>query len=172
MDPTFFVTAGALLSAGFSKDVGVGLTAGGGAQLNDFFSVAAEIRGMLPAEVRASDPIDTAKPVLASKKIDLSDLSGLLVPCFRLSIFLGCAVGKVGVVMTRSTTLNADSLSFATGPRLGVNLRFFDRLDLSGYAEALLTTAPSTVSYQEVNALWQQSLVSAFFGVNASVLIK
>ncbi len=168
VDLPLFVTAGALISAGLTEDVGPGLYAGVGARPIDFLSVAAELRAVLPSKATARDPVDAAKAVAAQPSFDFSNMSLLVVPCFHLSYFLGCAVGQVGVSIAQRRLLSEGAVGFGLGPRLGIEIPFADRFVAHAFGEALFATVPAQVSIESANALWRQSIVSGFFGAGLS----
>jgi hypothetical protein len=172
VDLSLFISAGALISAGLTEDAGFGVYAGAGVRPVDFLSAAVEIRAMLPSRALAREAIDSAKPVTAAQQLDYSNVSALLVPCFHYWYLLGCAVGQVGVSLTRSSLVSADKLSYGAGPRLGVQFPFADRFAASAFGEVLFAAAPTVTYFNDLNAVWRQSLASGFVGVGLSVKLN
>ena len=177
MDLTITLSAAALLTAGFTADVGPGIQIGAGLR-RDWFSIDLEVRGVFPSAAWARAPILPDKPT-NPQHFDLSQLSAQLVPCVRFATyFAGCGVVGVYTLIAHNSLATVFPLGFSIGPRFGGELPLGDTFALFGFAEALFAPGQPFVGYRDpsapgkddaANVVWRQSLVSGFFGAGVSV---
>jgi len=167
MEPTLALTAGGLLSAGFTADVGPGFWVGGearwGAPDGVGFSVGIEVRTLLPTQggVRSN-----------GKPMDISLVTAGIAPCVRYRWGMGCAVVDAGV----SIAGGPPPLSFpqgsclamlGVGPRLAIDLPIFGPLAARAFAD--LRFSPLDTGYVNQGApTWRSPLVSGLFGVGVA----
>lgn len=164
MNVSFFLSAGALVSAGYTADFGPGLIVSAAMQPAPWLSIALEPRLMFPSRAVAQETLDPSRPLLGKRDFDVSNLSAALVPCAHLGLFLVCGVALVSYSIQKSTVLETDATVYALGPRLGLRIPLGSTLALSGFAEALFVPEPAAIAFDDINAVWKQSPISAFFG--------
>jgi hypothetical protein len=164
MDLTYAISAGALMTANLTSNVGPGAWLGGELRAGPF-SLGLETRVVFPAEV-----------TVAPFNFDLSQFTALLVPCGRYMYFFGCVVGAGGMEFLRDSNsgppegLSGFAEMLQLGGRLGAEVPFADnRLAARIWAELLYTTPGHGVEY-DVDIKWVRPDVSAFFG--AGLVVK
>jgi len=177
MDLTITLSAAALLTAGFTADVGPGVQISAGLR-RDWFSIDLEARGVFPGKAWASAPILPTKAT-NPQHFDLSQLSAQLVPCVRFATyFAGCGVVGVYTLITQDRPGTFFLPAWHIGPRLGIELPLGESFALFGFAEALFAPGQPFVDYpypsapdkdNAPNVVWRQSVVSGFFGAGVSV---
>jgi hypothetical protein len=172
MDVTIALSASALITAGYTANVGPAFQIGGQVR-GSRFSLGLELRGVLPGVVYArerADPKSQVNPTPVA--FDLSQLSALLVPCVRFATyFSGCGVVQGGLVITQDQ-ITAVYPQFSIGPRFGVEVPLGERLALFGFGEALFAPHDVFQGYREANVVWHQSIVSGFFGAGLSIMFQ
>lgn len=163
MDLSAAVMAGGLMSAGWSLEVGPGAWLGAEARVG-WVSLGAELRGLAAATA--------LRYVTSSRDSDLNSLSGLLVPCARWKILLGCVVLEVGqLVFTKPRSASGDytDLLVGVGPRAGVDIPLFSGFSARGFAEMSLRPYNREVTVTDgspsATQEWKLPLVNGFFGV-------
>jgi len=162
MDFSAAVMAGGLMSAGWSLEVGPGMWLGAEARIG-WISVGAELRGLFPA---------TAVRYASSRRdSDLNSISGLLVPCVRWKILLGCVVLEAGeLTFTKPTSSsNFSDVLVGTGLRAGVAIPLFLGFSARGFAELSIRPHNPAVAVSDQTAgadsMWRLAVVNGFFGV-------
>lgn len=183
MDLTIAISASALMTAGFTADVGPGFQLGAEVR-GDVFGLGLELRGVLPGKVYAREPIPPEivrypNPGGATypQEFDVSQFTALLVPCFRFAnLFAACGVVQAGalIVQTRAATDVDEVVSF--GPRFMVELPLGDAFGVFGFGEALFTPDTGSIllgipggGQPAPNVQWTRSPVSGFFGAGLSL---
>lgn len=169
MDLSIAISAGALLTAAFSADVGPGVWVGAGLRGGPF-AVDLELRGILPAKAFAREPYDPKNPRTTVQQLDVSSFTVNLVPCARFKYLLGCGVLQAGALF-ESGSVHSFSVDrqLAVGPRVGVELPFADRFAVFGFAEVLITLDQRAFSFTYANVKWAESTGTVFFGAGASI---
>ncbi|MFO0589214.1 MAG: hypothetical protein U0441_16880 [Polyangiaceae bacterium] len=179
MDLTIALTASALMTAGFTADVGPAFQIGAEARYSDWFSLGLEFRGVLPGKVYAREVYDKTNPYSSERAFDASQVSALLVPCLRFAkYFAGCAVGQAGFIVGQTSVETSYAPSFGVGPRLRAELPLGDRFAAFAFGEALFYPEAQGFVYDLAgpngepapNVLWYPSIVSGFVG--AGLLAK
>ena len=167
VDITYAISAGALMTANLTSNVGPGAWIGAEGRFGPV-SMGLEVRGVFPAPVTViQDP---------RSDFDLSSVTAALVPCGRYSYFFGCAVVGTGVeVHYDGNYLGEGHPSTHTlailqiGARLGLEIPFGDS-PFAGrvFGEAIYTLPPTYEGYQPENGAdyvrWNRPSVAAFFG--------
>ena len=179
MDLTIALSASALMTAGFTADVGPAFQIGAEARFEDWFALHLEVRGVLPGKVYAREVYDKSNPYSSERSFDASQLSALLVPCIRFAnYFAGCAVGQAGFIIAQTRIETGFIPSLGVGPRFAVEVPLGERFAVFGLGEALFYPAAQGVIYdtggpngeKAPNVVWRPSVVSGFFG--AGLLVK
>lgn len=170
MDLTIGLSAYALMTAGLTANVGPGFGIGADVR-GEVFSIGVELRGVLPGITYAADPIDPSAP-FGLGDFDLSQLTGLVVPCGRYKYFVGCGVVQGGVFMFKSRIDQGILPVFSLGPRVGLEIPFAERFAVFGFGEALFAASQGTFGDPAINAKWTQSIVTGFFAAGLSVNFK
>jgi hypothetical protein len=161
-----------LMTAGFTADVGPGMWIGAELRPTKSFSIDLEVRGVFPAYVVASKPLDPTKPSLSPVKPDVSNVEALLVPCFRYSVLMACAVAHFGITNVQTPVYLSQGQSWGFGPRLGVEIPLGDRFAIRAYGDALFDFQPAQFDIFDRNLKWTQNVVSGFFGAGIVVNFK
>lgn len=170
MDLTIGLRAYALMTAGLTANVGPGFGIGADVR-GEMFSVGVEFRGVLPGITYGADPIDPSKPV-APGYFDLSQWTGLVLPCLRYKYFVGCGVAQAGVFIANATAQQTVLLALAFGPRLGFEVPFAERFAVFGFGESLFAAGQAGMDDPSGNVGWTQSIVSGFFAAGLSANFK
>jgi len=170
MDLTIGLSAYALMTAGLTANVGPGFGIGADVR-GEVFSIGVELRGVLPGITWARNPIDPSAPSTPGS-FDLSQLTGLVVPCGRYKYFVGCGVVQGGLFLIKSTTDQVVRPVFTFGPRVGLEIPFAERFAVFGFGEALFAPLQAGADGYEGNVEWTQSIVSGFFAAGLSVNFK
>ncbi len=167
MDLTYALSAGALITANLTPDVGPGVWLGGEVRAGPL-SVGLELRAVLPSRVQVG-PYDA----------DLSNYVALVVPCGRYSYFFGCAVAGGGFAMGYDSnapggTFSPSGSMLQLGARLGAEVPFAEnRFAARAWGEVLYSTPHVSLGYDTVNGVptynWDRPDVSAFFGLGLVV---
>jgi hypothetical protein len=164
MDLTYALSAGALITANLTPNVGPGVWLGGEVRAGPI-SLGLELRAVLPSRVQVG-PYDT----------DLSNYVALVVPCGRYSYFFGCVVAGGGLRIDYDSnapdgdTTGAGSM-LQLGARLGGEVPFAEnRFAVRAWGEVLYSTPSYFIGYDAVNGVnpkygWDRPDVSAFFGL-------
>jgi hypothetical protein len=168
---SFGLSAGALMTLGFTADVGPGAYVGAELRPSEHFSFELQLRGIFPARVVASEPIDPTQPYEPGKEPSFGGVAMLLVPCFRYSWFMGCVVGQFGFNVSQSPVDHALGPSLGVGPRLGVDIPFLERFAVRAWGDVMFE-APSTYALDDVNLKWTQSPVVGMLGAGVAVSFK
>ncbi len=177
MDLTIALSASALMTAGFTADVGPAFQIGAEARYEDWFSLGLEVRGVLPSRIYAREVLDKTNPYSSERYLDASQVTALLVPCFRFKVyFAACGVAQAGTIISQSPVSTVLVGSFAFGPRFAVELPFGERFAAFAFGEALFAAGPGFRFDQggpngepAPNVVWRPSVVSGFFGAGLSV---
>ena len=164
MDLTFALSAGALITANLTPDVGPGVWLGGEVRAGPI-SMGLELRAVLPSRVQVG-PYDS----------DLSNYVALVVPCGRYSYFFGCAVAGGGYLLSYDSnapdgkpTLGGSLVQL--GGRLGAEVPFAEnRFAVRAWAEVLYSAPQTRIGYDVrpngvPTYVWARPDVSAFFGL-------
>jgi len=167
MDLTIGLSAYALMTVGLTANVEPGFGIGADVR-GEVFSLGVELRGLLPGITYSTRPNDPS--VLGP--FDLSQWTGLVVPCARYSYFVGCAVVQGGTFVANSVEGQVLLPAFAVGPRVGLEISFAERFAVFGFGEALFAPRPVGVDDVTTNLHWTQSIVSGFFAAGLSVNFK
>jgi hypothetical protein len=179
MDLTIAFSTTVLATAGFTADVGAGLQIGAEWR-PEMFSLGVEVRGLFPGRAVARDVLDPTKSSYPAT-FDLSQLTGLLVPCVRGWKYLfGCGVLQVGMMIYDDAKDSHQRTGITPqanlGPRVGFEVPFAERFAVFGFGEALFAPKQSFKHYDlpnpqggVANVGFTQSVVSGFFGVGLSV---
>jgi hypothetical protein len=161
MELTYALSAGALITANLTPNVGPGVWLGGELRAGPL-SIGVEFRSVLPSRV----PVGPYNP-------DLSQYVGMLVPCGRFFYFFGCGVAGAGgqLIYDRSATLNTGGVDplLQLGGRIGAEVPFAEnRFAVRAWGELLYST-PSTYIDEKVGSVtkghWDRPDLSAFFGL-------
>lgn len=180
MDVTIGLTGFALLTAGFSANVGPGA----GLMVDvraDMFSGGLELRGIFPSVVHARDPIYPDDPTKETREqeLDLSQISVALVPCARWKYLVGCGVAQLGATFLKDTLEMTTVATFALGPRVGVEVPITERFALFGFGEVLFAVRGTGAVYSldapgapAANVKWRQEIASGFFGLGLTATFK
>lgn len=172
MDLTIGLSAYGLMTVGLTANVGPGFGIGVDVR-GEVFSLGVEVRGVLPAVAYAADPYDPTSNVTPRPgAFDLSQWTGLLVPCGRYKYFVGCAVAQAGGFVLHGDLDDVFRWAVAFGPRVGLEVPLGERFAVFGFGEALFTPAVAGIYETERNVEWKQSIVSGFFGAGLSVNFK
>ena len=181
MDLTIALSASALMTAGFTADVGPAFQIGAEARFEDWFALHLEVRGVLPGKVYARERADESIPYSRELSFDASQVSALLVPCLRFAkYFAGCAVGQGGFVFTQTPVSSHFLPSFGFGPRFAIEVPLGETFGVFGFGEALFYPNARALAFdldgpngeKAANVLWRPSILSGFFGAGLSVRFK
>jgi hypothetical protein len=168
MDLSIAISAGALVSAALSADMGPGLWLGAGLRGGPL-SVDLELRGMLPAKAFARDPSDPKNPKTLAQQFDLSEWAVNLVPCARFKYVMACGVVQAGLLVASGSSQPVQlDHQLAAGPRLGIELSLFPRFAIFGFGEALVTLDQRAFTFTIENAKWAESQATVFFGAGVA----
>jgi len=120
----FAVSLGGVISIGYTLDVAPGVVIGAEWRPAEMFSLGVEARAIFPAKLAEFG--QTPIPVPASL------FTGLLAPCVRWKIFMGCAAVDIGVLWVDQGHPEEDmfGLRFAAGPRAGIDVPFAERFSV------------------------------------------
>ena len=168
---SFGFSAGALMTMGFTADVGPGAYLGAEIRPFEAFSFELQLRGVFPARVVAADPIDPTKPYETPKEPDFSGVTMLLVPCFRYSYFMGCGVAQFGFNVWQTPADIVLGPSIGAGPRIGVEIPFLERFAVRVWGDVIFQI-PNTHRLDDVNLQWTQSPVVGMLGAGLAVHFK
>lgn len=167
MDLTYTLSAGVLMTANLTSDVGPGVWLGGDVRF-DPVSVGLELRSVLPARFQIG-PYDN----------DMSQYVALVTPCGRYSVFFGCVVAGAGFQMNYDSNYSSETPPAVFNPlvqlggRAGVEIPLGEsRFAIRGWAEVLYSTPTTEFSYTvggAVSAREERPDVSAFFGLGLVV---
>lgn len=175
MDLTIGLSGLVLMTAGYTDNVAPGFGIGIDVR-SEYFSLGLELRGVLPSKAVARDLLipGKARPPV---EFDVGQLGALLVPCARFAkYFAGCAVLEPFWVTAQVSDATDFIPGFAVGPRFAVEVPLGDRFAAFGFAEALFAVASAGEKFSTPpndptvpGVLWDQSIVSGFFGVGLAV---
>lgn len=174
MDVTIALSGLALLGIGVTENVNGGFNLGADVR-GQILSLGIEFRGMPPSRVYARERIDPTA-IYSVSHGDVSEWTGLLVPCARYKWFVGCAVAQGGVLLWQGATqAAAPVLNF--GPRIGVEIPIGDRFGICGFGEALFRAVRPHVDliFSDVpdlppaNVRWSSSPAVGIFSVGVIV---
>ncbi len=161
MDLTYALSAGALLTANLTSNVGPGAWVGGELRTGPI-ALGLELRTVFPAPV-AAGPYD----------YDLSQYVALLTPCGRYSYFFGCVVAGAGAQLSYDSTFPGGTKSRTSpliqlGGRIGLEIPFGESMFAGrAWGEVLYSTPPTLINYifPDVTYTGARPDVSAFFGL-------
>lgn len=166
MDLAFALSAGALMTANLTSDVGPGVWVGADARFK-MLSVGVEMRAVLPAPVDLG-PVD----------LDYSQLLLHVIPCGRYSYFFGCVVAGAGAQILADTNYPTRdpntrfSQVLQLGARLGAEVPFGDTpIGARIWGEAMYTNPETSFGYPALGLRWDRPDVSAFFGLGLVVYL-
>jgi len=179
MDLAIVVSTTVLVTAGFTADAGPAVQLGAEVR-GDWLSLGLELRGVLPGKVYARDRLNPAVNYTSERSVDISQLSGLLVPCVRFAkYFAGCGVVQAGGLISQSPVQTGLAGFVAFGPRFAVEVPFAERFAVFAFGEALFAPNLGGNAFAfsrggpngepAPNVVWVQSVVSGFFGAGLSV---
>jgi len=166
MDLSYALSAGALLTANLTSNVGPGVWVAADLRVK-VFSVGIELRTVLPSAV-----------FVGKHDLDYSQYLVHITPCGRYSYFFGCVVGGAGFQVMADT--NYPSVGPNTGifpalqlgGRLGVEAPFGDLpVGARLWGEVLYTNPQSSFDYVDSGQSWQRPDVSAFFGLGLVIFL-
>lgn len=166
------LSTGLIMTLGYTSDPGLGVFLGAELRPIEPFSFELQLRGILPSRVVTSEPFDPSQQYGTPKEPDFSNIAMLLVPCFRYSYFLGCAVGQFGFSVHNTPARAVIGQSIGVGPRLGVEIPFLERFAVRVWGDAIFELPPGTYVLQDENLQWTQSLVAGFLGAGLVVSFK
>jgi hypothetical protein len=167
MDLTGALSAGALITANLTPNVGPAVQVGGELRAGPF-SFGLDLRSILPSRVQVG-------PAKDPDRYDVSQYVALAVPCGRYSYFFGCVVAGAGFQFDAAP---AGQQSFVhgllqLGGRLGVEIPFAEnRFAVRGFGEVLYSTPGVRLHYYLDGVSideWDRPDVSALFGVGLVV---
>ncbi len=168
----FAFSAGGALSLGYTADPG------GGAWLNaeirpiEEFSLGLEFRGLFPSRVVATGPADPSKPYSTPKEPDLSDATFMLVPCYRYSWLMGCAVGYFGAALAQTPLELIGWPVMGVGPRIGIDVPFAKRFFARVQGDVLFNLTNSSLQLTNVNLEWRQNVAVGYIGAGLGVTLR
>lgn len=181
MDLSVNLSTYVAMTAFFSDNVGPAVAVAGEVR-GSIFSVRAEFRVALPSPTVARERVPGTSSPGPDQPFDLSQFTGLLVPCAHYKFFVGCGVAQLGGIAFHTPVYLNSVFSTAFGPRLGFEVPFAERFAVFGFGEALFTPAPAFVRFvfpppgepdtPPANRQWRQPVASAFFGAGLSVQFK
>lgn len=169
-----------LVTAGLTADASPGFQLAAEARSNteEFdapsFRLGLEFRGLLPSKAYAREPVDPKLGTIPGE-LDVSTLTGLLVPCVRWKYLFGCGVAEGGVLIAKGYTDTNYAPTFRLGPRLGVEVPFAERFAVRAFGEALFAAYTTgfeytvTTSGKDPNVAWDYPLAVGFFGLGLSI---
>jgi hypothetical protein len=137
------------MSIGYGLDVGVGVAIGAEWRPIESFSAGLELRGIAPSKV---EQWGSAEPRLQLKA---TMLTGLLSPCARWKVLMGCAALEAGTVYfdTNPTTWWP---RVALGPRVGADVPVGERFSVRVVGDLLfpllrnqVQPAPSAITFED-----------------------
>lgn len=147
----------------------------------EIISVAAEFRLALPSRVIATEVVPGASSSFP-QEFDLTQVTGLLVPCARWKYLVGCGVLQAGAIVYKTNTYQDNFATWALGPRLGFEVPFADRFAVFGFGEALFYPGPYRLSFTlpplddpdgpSANTYWDQPEGAVFFAVGLSFKLE
>ncbi len=161
MDLTYALSAGALITANLTSNVGPGAWVGGELRTGPI-GLGLELRAVIPSQV-----------VLGPYDFDFSRYVALLTPCGRYSYFFGCVVAGAGAQLSYDSNFPGGSKSavdpfLQLGGRIGVDIPFGDsRFGARAWGEVLYGTPTVQITIDPYMATIPE--VSAFFGVGLVV---
>lgn len=166
MDLTYALSAGALLTANLTSNVGPGAWVGGELRAGPI-ALGLELRTVFPSSVVATSAYD----------FDLSQYVALLTPCGRYSYFFGCAVAGAGAQLSFDSnfpggTKSRTSPLIQLGGRVGAEVPFGDSMFAGrAWGEVLYSTPPTEINYitPSVTYTGARPDVSVFFGLGLVV---
>ena len=159
MDLTYTLSAGVLMTANLTSNVGPGVWVAGDLRSGPLM-LGLDLRAVLPSRVEVG-PFDR----------DLSQLVGLLTPCGRYSVFFGCAVAGAGVQISHDSNYPTDTPTgfgplVQLGARVGVEVPLGEsRFAIRGWGEVLYTTPSWEFGYVDEGVYADRPDVSGFFGL-------
>lgn len=179
MDLTIGLSGFMVMSAFYTADVGGGFGLMGDVRY-DFLSIGLELRGILPGRVYAREPVFPNDPTKPTREVelDVSQISGALVPCARWKFLMGCAVAQLGTTIAKDVLQDFKLATFATGPRVGVEVPIAERFAIFGFGEVLFAVQYAGVRYDiegdvpAANTQWVQPIASGFFGLGLTATFK
>jgi len=137
----FAVSVGGVISLGYTLDVAPGVVIGAEWRPVEMFSLGVEARAVFPAKIAEFGSIPTPASLF----------TGLVVPCLRWEILVGCAAADIGVVWFDEGDPVPDKFGFrfAVGPRAGIDVPFAERFSVRLLGDLLFPIARLTVPVQE-----------------------
>lgn len=163
---------GGVMSLNYSADPGPGVWINAELRPIEMISIGAEVRGLFPSRVVADMPVDPTKPFGTPKEPDVSNLSGMLVPCFRYSWLMLCGVAHLGLTIAQTPGGRTSLPIMGLGPRLGLEIPFADRFFVRAQGDVLFNFTNNGLELYDENLRWAQNLVSGFLGVGLGVSFK
>lgn len=176
VNPVISVALGGLVSVGFTADPGPGFYAGVGLHWNDKddigFVMFGEVHTLLPTKGGTY----VSKSSGEIEPLDITAVSGALVPCLRYKWVLGCAVVEGGMTLgSRPAEKNDAGVHFngmlELGPRLGIDLPVVQRFGLRAFADLRLSPLGPDAGYGVLptrSLVWNNPVVSGLFGLGVS----
>jgi hypothetical protein len=157
------IAAGGLVTVGFTQDAAPGAWIGFALQKSWAF-LWAEVRASFPAVAMTFDPTRASK---------VSSVTGVLAPCARRKIFLGCILGEGGLIIYQlpGDASPAQQPLFALGARLGVDVPLGRGLMLRAFGDVLARPLIPRFSVllghdpDATLATWETPVVSTVFSL-------
>jgi len=176
MDLTIGLTGLVLMSAGLTDNVAPGFGLGVNVR-GEYLSLGLELRGVLPSKAVAREQLLPEKPTSTPVEFDVAQISALLVPCVHFEkYFAACGVVQGAVVTFQTTQGLSPFPNLALGPRFAVEVPFAERFAAFGFAEALFAPHQAQIKFSNPprdptvpGVVWNQSIVSGFFGAGVAV---
>ncbi|MFO0589948.1 MAG: hypothetical protein U0441_20570 [Polyangiaceae bacterium] len=166
VDITYAISAGALMTANLTSNVGPGAWIGAEGRFGPV-SMGLELGGVFPSPVNV---VTVGTPY----GFDLSLLTATLVPCGRYSYFFGCVAVGAGMEIHYDGDFDGTGgpfthtlAIFQIGGRLGAEIPFGDSPLAGRIFGEVLYTAPTPTEVYDLDAGvfdWRRPNVSAFFG--------
>ena len=171
MDLSVLVQAMSGPTLGFGSDVGIHLSLAGGVQTKgelSKWSVTAGVSVNLPTYTVASQPTIAPSSDVHPVNFDLSQIAGILTPCFHVSWFHGCAIVEGGIVWVHKQYREGSIAYFGVGPSAGFEVPLTPWFALVVMGDFLFTSRPG-ISFgpgygdtpdQDPNAQWRMPLLT------------
>jgi len=161
----FAVSAAGVISIGYTLDVAPGIAIGAEWRPVEMFSLGVEARAIFQANIVEFGETPFYVPA--------SLFTGLVAPCLRWEIFMGCAAVDIGVVWVDQGHPQPDfgEFRFAAGPRAGIDVPFAERFSVRVLGDLLFPIVRNTLPFtpQSAGSTFVDPLVSGFVNAGLSV---
>lgn len=183
MDVAIPVVLFAGMTLGFGSDPGWNIAAQAGVRSKGAdlaLSVSGGLSVNLPTHTLATQPID---PLLTVQPLafDLSQITGVFIPCLHASWFRGCAVVEGGILWLQTRYRSSTLPHFAAGPSAGVEIPIAPWFKFVLAADILFSTESGNGfghnydghhPMENPNAQWVESLVTGRVGGGVVIVIQ